>query len=287
MTRSPATGGIGSVRLEHPAGGLAEVYLQGAQVGTWTRPDGEGVLFVSRERRLEPGVPLRGGIPVIFPQFARLGPLPQHAFVRTLPWDLVEQGIDGTGAARALLRRVDDAGTRAVWPHRFALELAIVLDDALTTTLRVSNPDDRPFAFRPCLHTYLRVGDVREVRVHGLAGARYPVDPTQPTEWRVEGEGPLGFGGEFDRVYVGAPAQIGVEDRSLGRWIVVEKRGFEDAVVWSPGPEWAREAPDLAEDEVRGMLCVEPASIHPPVHLEPGGSWMGVQRVRVARDGGL
>ena len=33
---------------------------------------------------------VRGGIPVLFPQFADRGPLKKHGFARDLPWQLVE-----------------------------------------------------------------------------------------------------------------------------------------------------------------------------------------------------
>lgn len=38
---------------------------------------------------------------------------------------------------------------------------------------------------------------------------------------------------ETDRVYVGAPGPITVKDGASGARMVIERRGFPDAVVWN------------------------------------------------------
>ena len=40
-------------------------------------------------------------------------------------------------------------------------------------TLTLTNEDDHPFAIEAAMHTYLRVGDVKDVTVEGLDGERY------------------------------------------------------------------------------------------------------------------
>jgi glucose-6-phosphate 1-epimerase len=269
-----------SLVLPHPSGARAEVVLQGAHVTDWIRPDGAAVLFLSRATRMEPGAAIRGGIPVVFPQFAGLGPLPSHGLLRTIPWTVAESGLDSDGAVFARLRRADDEATRSLWPHPFLAELLVALDDALTTTLRIRNTGDRPFECQAALHTYHHVGDIRSVRVEGLDGLPY-LDRTADGAERAGAPGPLRIEGHVDRIYLGAPDRLRVHVPARGWPVAVETLGFADAVVWNPWVERARAAADLADDEYAVMLCVEPANIARPVRLEPGQSWSGTQRLRI------
>jgi len=275
-----AAGGLPKLVLPHPSGARVEVFLQGAHVSSWIRPDGEDALFVSERSRMEIGQPVRGGIPIVFPQFASLGPLPAHGFVRTLPWDVVDSGVDADGAVFALLQRTDTEATRAIWPHRFRAQMRVTLDEALTTTLRVTNNDTEPFTFQTALHTYHRVGDVAQVAVEGVEGLRF-LDRTAGGEPRQEGPAPLRIRGPVDRIYADAPDRIRIRDVSRCRTIVVEKEGFSDVVVWNPGADRARTMSDLRADEFAAMLCVEPANIVTPTQLEPGQTWSGTQRMRI------
>lgn len=272
-------GGLPRVLLAYPSGGRAEVYLHGAHVTSWTDAEGRPLLFVSERSRWEPGAAIRGGIPVVFPQFADRGPLPKHGFARTRTWELAETDPDLGGAATALLRLRDDESTRALWPHSFRAELLVALDESLTLTLRVANTGDSGFDFTAALHTYLRVDDVRQARVEGLRGVPY-VDKVDDGARKVEDRDAVTVTGETDRVYVGAPDRLRVRDAAAGRTVVVEKEGFPDAVVWNPWTELARELPDLGDEEYLRMLCVESGAVAEPVRLAPGEEWKGTLRLR-------
>jgi glucose-6-phosphate 1-epimerase len=157
------------LRLVHPSGATAEVYLHGAHVTSWVPAGGSEALFLSRAASIAPGKAIRGGVPVIFPQFAGMGPLAKHGFARTQPWERVDDA-DRPNAVRLRLRDSDE--TRRIWPHPFVAELAVeVGDDWLSIALAIHNPGDAAFDFTAALHTYLRVGDVRRATVEGLAWA--------------------------------------------------------------------------------------------------------------------
>lgn len=273
------------VDLVHPSGARAAVYLQGAHVAGWTDAAGDELLFVSARSRFEPGAAVRGGIPVIFPQFADQGPLPKHGFARTSAWEQVDGGTDADGAAWALLRLADSEATRALWPHAFRAELRVAVDaGSLAVALRVANTGDGTMAFTCALHTYFRVDDVRRAAVEGLRGVSY-LDKLEAGAAFPEEREAVEFAGETDRVYVAAPDRLRVRGAAGGRTVALEKRGFRDAVVWNPWEEGARKLPDMADDEYLRMLCVEPASAAEPVHLAPGEEWTGEQRLRVEADG--
>jgi glucose-6-phosphate 1-epimerase len=262
--------------LAHPGGGRAEVHLHGAHVTRWTDVSGGEVLYLSPRTRFGGDAAIRGGIPVIFPQFADLGPLPKHGFARTREWAPAERAAD-----RAVLRLGDDPATHAAWDHAFEAELRVDVGDALAVTLAVRNTGERAFAFTCALHTYLRVGDVRRAAVLGLGGVRFR-DKVAGGE-RVQDEPELRFTGETDRVYLAVPDEVRVRDEAEGRTLVVRKRGFADTVVWNPWAEKAREMADLGEDQFPRFVCVEAAQVGRPVTLAPGGRWQGGQEIRVER----
>lgn len=275
----PGAGDLPMLVLEAPDGAHAELYLHGAHVTSW-RPAGDGErLFLSAASEFREGVAIRGGVPVIFPQFAGRGPLPKHGFVRTTAWSLA--GVElGRHDARATLRISDSAATRAIWPHEFAAELTVAVGgDSLRVALAIVNTGAAPFAFAAALHTYLRVADVRRATLLGLVGTRYEDSAAGGAE-RVDPDAELRVGGEIDRVYLDAPGEV--ELRENGRTTVVASTGFPDTVVWNPGTERAAGLADLEADGWLRMLCVEAAVVGAPVRLGPGERWDGAQTL-VAR----
>ena len=70
------------VGVRAPDGARAEITPYGAHVTSWVTPDGRERLFLSRATSFSPGSAIRGGVPVVFPQFARRGPLRPHGFAR-------------------------------------------------------------------------------------------------------------------------------------------------------------------------------------------------------------
>ena len=278
MSALPTTGsgGLPKLVLSHPSGAAAEVYLHGGHLTSWVPAGATEAIFTSRAARFEAAVPIRGGIPVVFPQFAELGPLPKHGFARVLSWSPSERA--GRDPSLALELR-DSPATRDLWPHEFRAELTVELEaHALVQRLSVRNPGPEPFSFTGALHTYLRVADARESAVEGLQGARYR-DRASWGEERVDREPRLSPRGELDRAYLDAPDFVTVLDGPGQRSFLLSKRGFADLVVWNPGPERAASFDDMEDGEYLEMLCVEVAQVLTPIELPPGASWEGSQRI--------
>jgi glucose-6-phosphate 1-epimerase len=270
------TAGLPKLRLSHPSGATAQVYLHGAHVTSWVPAGGSEALFLSRAAVFDPGTAIRGGVPVIFPQFAGMGPLPRHGFARTQAWERVDDA-DRPHAVRLRLR--DSGPTRAIWPHAFLAELAVELGgDWLSIALSIHNTGDTAFEFTAALHTYLRVGDVRRASVQGLHGLRYRAGKDE----RVDEDRALTVDGEVDRVYFDTPSELRVEDAENERAFLLRATGFADTVVWNPWAAAAAALPDMEDDEYLRMLCVEAAQVGAPVRLDAGGEWTGGQRMQVA-----
>jgi glucose-6-phosphate 1-epimerase len=272
---------LATVALDSPDGARAEVARHGAHVLVWrpaTAPPGAGDrLFLADLTRWREGSPIRGGVPVVFPQFAERGPLPKHGFARTLPWELVAAGeaVAG-GRTRARFRLVDTPATRALWPHPFAAELTVAIGgETLEVALAIENRGTAPLTFTGALHTYLQVDDVARAGVRGLRGVRYR-DSADGGRERVE-EAPLvTFRGEVDRIYMDAPPRLELLD---GRRpvLAVESAGFRDVVIWNPGAEKAAAIADLEPGGQAHFVCIEAATVVVPVELAPGEHWTGAQ----------
>lgn len=270
------TNGMPKVVLSHPSGARAEAYLHGAHVTSWVPAGGEEMLFLSERSRFAPGKAIRGGVPVIFPQFADQGPLPKHGFARTRAWEVEE----AEGAAARLVLR-DDEAARALWPHPFTAALKVSLGErTLETALGITNTGERPFSFTAALHTYFRVDDVREAAVEGLQGTVYR-DKVDDGVERAEDEPAVLFRGETDRIHAAVPGRVLLRGAAGGRTVAIDRDGFPDVVVWNPWAELAAKLDDLGDDDFARMLCVEPACAVTPVTLAPGQAWRGTQTLSI------
>jgi len=277
----PGEGGLPKVVLADAAGSRAEVYLHGAHVTSWIPAGGAEWLFVSGRSAFRAGTAIRGGIPVIFPQFASRGELPKHGFARNVAWELVSAsdaastaGPSGDAAA-ATFRLRNSESTRELWPHAFVAELTVtVAGPTLDVALAVVNSGVEPLVFTGALHSYFRVDDVRGARVEGLGGVRYS-DSAAGGEERTDAAPALGIAAETDRIYLDAPDHVRLVDGA--RALEIHSRGFPDTVVWNPWAERTTALVDMEPDGYLRMLCVEAAVVGRPVHLEPGARWSGRQ----------
>jgi glucose-6-phosphate 1-epimerase len=276
----PGKNGMSTVLLSHPSGSSADIYLNGAQVTSWVPAGGKEVLFMGKTAAFSPGDPIRGGIPVVFPQFANTGPLPQHGFARKSEWRVVD-GESEEESSSVRLELTDDHRTRELWPYHFRAELTVTIDDkSLEVQLTASNIGDELFSFTAALHTYIAVADIRESAIRGFSGKWY-LDKTQGGIETKDEAKKLVISDETDRVYLKAPKKVEVEDRGNDRRIEVSATGFKDAVVWNPWAEKVTGFIGLGTEDYLRMVCVEAAQIGSPVELKPGTSWSGAQKLAI------
>jgi glucose-6-phosphate 1-epimerase len=263
-------------------GASVHIAQHGGHVCRWRTADGVERLYLSPLPR-QPGEPIRGGIPVVFPQFANRGPLPMHGFVRTLPWKLGEQTALPDGCASLTATADDTPMTRALWPHPFRLELAVAVGaDALDVELLVRNTGNAPFEFCCGLHTYFATRS-EAVRLDGLQRRPY-VDNIDGTPGLDDDDGPLVVDRATGRFYFGVADPLTLQDRAAR--VDLRHEGFHDVVVWNPGPNPPAPLPGLPPDGYRQFVCIEAAVIEHPIALAPGSIWRGAQHLQAAGDPG-
>lgn len=262
------------IDLQSEGGASARVYLNGAHVTSWCPAGGEERLFLSRASEFGAGKAIRGGVPVIFPQFSDYGPFQRHGFARNLLWTVKE-----LRGPQLVLTLADSDETLALWPHQFECEFAVTVGGmALEMRLTVRNPGPEAMEFAAALHTYLRVDDIAATRVEGLSGMRFR-DNNDRSQIQVDHDEAVTFPGEIDRGYFDVPRRLVVRDG--GSELTVQSDGFPDAVVWNPGPEKSAALKDMEPEGFRRFVCIEAAAIQHPLRLAPGESWSGMQRLLV------
>jgi glucose-6-phosphate 1-epimerase len=254
-------------------GATATIHRHGAHVTSWRPMDGDERLYLSGKSGFEGNAAIRGGIPIIFPQFATEGPLPRHGFARTSTWSLggVSRGSAGEAELELVLR--DNPETHAIWDASFRAIVAVaIFAQKMAVSLIVENVGDAPFSFTAALHSYFRVRDVARAEIVGLHGARYRREDRSLV---VDDAERLRVDGFLDRVYVGAPPHLELHED--GRRMLIDAEGFPDAVVWNPGRERAAALADLDPGGERHFLCIEAAAVQEPITLGRGRRWTGTQ----------
>ncbi|XP_010927074.1 putative glucose-6-phosphate 1-epimerase isoform X2 [Elaeis guineensis] len=274
--------GLDKVVLREAKGSSAEVYLYGGQVTSWKNDQGEELLFVSSKAIFKPPKAIRGGIPICFPQFSNNGPLEQHGFARNRFWSIdtdpppFPTNTSNKAFVDLILKPSEE--DLKIWPHSYEFRLRVTLgpggDLMLTSRIRNTNNDGKPFSFTFAYHTYFSVSDISEVRVEGLETLDY-LDNLQEKQRFTEQGDAITFESEVDKIYLGTPTKIAILDHEKKRTFVLRKDGLPDAVVWNPWDKKAKAMADFGDDEYKHMLCVEAAAIEKPITLKPGEEWKG------------
>lgn len=248
---------------------LKHTHLGGQVLQAWTGL-GNDILYLS-PLSLDNAAPARGGVPVLFPQFADRGPLPKHGFARTMPWTL-KQEIVSHAAHSVTYELAIGPRQLADWPHAARLVLqAEVGHQGLHLNLCVINTGASAFTWTGGLHPYFVTDDVQACSLTGLAGL--PVQDRYDSSLRVQSEGSLYYSGQvFERLYDGCPP---LTLSSGPRQLVLSASGFEQWMVWTPGRTGGDALPDLPEGGWRQFVCIEPVCVTRPVTLQPSAVFTG------------
>ncbi|KAJ2351208.1 hypothetical protein GGF43_004097 [Coemansia sp. RSA 2618] len=260
-----ADGSLERVILRGQEGSSVEIYLYGATITSW-KSQGKERLFLSKQAKLDGSKAVRGGIPLVFPQFGP-GELPQHGFARTRKWTLVETIEHGAGMVARLELKENDETLASKWPYKFVLHYTIDLTaTTLSTIIKYENTDVREFSFTSLMHTYFRVPDIAQTTVTGLQNVEFAdkIKDVTATEEREH----VAVAANEDRVYTDVPGVVDV--RYGDECVSVERFNFKDIVLWNPWAEKAAEMSDFGDSEWKNMICVEAGTVASKISLRPG-----------------
>ena len=247
----------------------AEVMAHGAHVTSFQKHGETPLLFLSAKSLFSPGNPIRGGVPICYPWFGAREEDSFHGFVRTTEWQLAESAAGSDGAVR-LRFQLPIPPDRPAW-SALRTEFVVTVSDSLTMELLSANESGAPMEIENCLHTYFRVGHIRDVALTGLSGAPFlDFASGAAGEQKVDRDEVLQITKETNRVYPDSTATVEILDRNLKRAIRVEKFHSRSTVVWNP---WTTQKlpDDFDPAEHQQMVCVESGNVKQnKLTLSPG-----------------
>ena len=292
--------GLTLVKAALDAENSLELYLFGAHITSWVG-GGRQRLWMSTASVMDGSAPLRGGIPLCFPQFADNGNIKMHGFVREMSWNLVADECSKNEDNLIIVLRLDsDENTDKLWNnsnHPFSLKYTINLSRlGLHIALQVTNTDmDHAMQFTNCFHPYFRVEDSSSITIQGLHGQRFidkvdkklekiqqSVDLNIFQECEIHGAGtPEYF---VDRIYENCSVnpltliQNGVPSLEL-----TKSPSWRDWVIFNPWKDGKKgvKGPDFDDDGYIYMICIEPTNAIAPVSLAPNSTAVYAQNIKV------
>lgn len=258
-------------------------------------PSGLQEIFYLSPRSLGSLAPVRGGVPVLFPQFNELGPLPKHGLVRTATWQRIKgeahssfesnQVLGGaSGGGRAARVTTSSQGFKLdlgpdvhpAWPHRAELLLMMQASDSdLVIELEIQNTGDSVFEWTGGLHPYFLVADFGVCALKGLGGERV-IDRFHPTLQHQPGGAIVWTGEMFERLF---DCRSAVELDIGWATLHLSMTGFDQWMVWNPGEQGALALKDLPPQDWKRFVCVEPVCVSRAQRLAPDERFRGALRI--------
>lgn len=263
----------------------------GATIISW-KDKGVEQLWLSDAAKLDGSKPVRGGIPLVFPNFGKTKTkdhptfdLPQHGFARNSTWEFLgKTKSDPLTIQFALSPDIANPEIYAKWQGKpdFTLIYNVgIAPESLNTTIEIENNGNEDFEFKWLFHTYFRVDDVEDIVVNNLTD-EHCFDQLLATSY-TEKSPMVNFTEEFDRIYRDIPQEKILQIIKLGHVQQnIHRQGLPDAVVWNP---WTAKLKDMADFEPKtgylNMLCIEAGKVAEFKNLKAGEKWVGGQEFRL------
>lgn len=277
------------ITLNHKSGSSATIHPFGATVTSFKTAQRE-VLFVSSSAKLDGSKAIRGGIPLVFPQFGQPDKsYPQHGFLRCNVWKLegTTEKEDGTQCCEFSLNLKDAVAARGgKWGEDTEYDCLVTLkvkltEDKLKTYLNIQNKGKVPFDFQTLFHTYYKVDgskalDPKLCNVNGLVG--YQAEDKITGDTYIVGGEPIIIDREVDRIYQNPSKPVlDIVINAGGSSVELQAKatvnGIEtpvSVVVWNPFIEKAKGMSDFTDEQYHDMVCVEPGVLHDVSSLTEG-----------------
>ncbi|CAG8450351.1 7330_t:CDS:2 [Ambispora gerdemannii] len=254
----------------------------------------------SAEAILDGTKAIRGGIPLVFPQFGTAknpndatAKLPQHGIARSSIWEFLsatssdnkDHNDDEVTATFGLTGSQTPKNLREAWPKKFQLIYTVSLTArTLKTSLKVKNEDNEAFNFHVLFHTYFLAPDISKVSILGLSNLTY-TDKVLNGARALESREKVTIDQEVDRIYENVTSDeivvdLGEEKGNLN--VKISNTNLRDTVVWNPWIDKSRGMSDFDDEEYKVMVCVETGTVADYILLSPGQNWEGGQILSVA-----
>ncbi|XP_070380833.1 ovochymase-2-like isoform X2 [Dermacentor albipictus] len=208
-----------------------ELVRFGATLTSW-KVDGKEMLFLSDRSLRDSKSPIRGGIPLVFPNFGAWELGPHHGFAHTSEWTVQQAPAEEANGDKAVILSLQDNDyTRSIWNHGFQLLYRVALRKAqLHLELSVENKGTEAFEFTALLHPYWRTADVRQCTLSGCHGVVYTDKTRDVGESREEREY-VTVSQWTDNVYKSTEPVHKLTGVGAGKTLTIEKENLPDTAA--------------------------------------------------------
>ena len=206
-----------------------EVYEKGAHISSWVS-NGKEQLFLSKKAKFAQNTALRGGIPIIFPQFSDMGNIIKHGFARITKWYLDSYYLERNTITISFILQ-DTEETLKIWPHHFKFSYKITMsENKLSIDYSVGNRNENgeSFPFQTALHTYFLIPNIHTLKIQNLSGVKY-IDNCNGRQEFVDENEELQFNKELDAIYLNTPPEILIMDDKSPYFLVSKGISSPDA----------------------------------------------------------
>ncbi len=223
------------------------------------------LLYFSSLNQIESRSPLRGGIPVIFPQFANCGNIKKHGFVRDYNWKLVNENKIQDKHFVEYEYQINEIDFPE-WKHSAKLNLkAFVIDNIFKISIHILNNGKSSFEFTGGIHPYFKIQSRSSIKLKGLEFCNFE-DSFPEIQFNLLGENLI------ERLYF--------ENNDIYFYngfsnLLIKSTGFQNWMIWNPGKQGAKKIHDLPDDDWDKFLCIEPIVKNKPVLLNPNDKFKG------------
>jgi len=231
------------------------------------------LLYLSPLSQLDSEQTLRGGIPVLFPQFGNSGSLKKHGFVRDRNWKLVNEA-NNQNDLFVEYEYFIAKDHFLDWKHSAKLNLkASVINNVFNITIQIFNTGHSSFEFTGGLHPYFKINSRSVIKINGLESSFFE-DSFPEISFELSGDRVI------ERLYF-SNNDIFFNNGSDN--LVIKSKGFESWMIWNPGIDMAKTINDLPDDDWNKFICIEPIIKNNAILLKPNDIFKGELAVELLK----
>ena len=211
--------------------------------------DNTEIFYLDRETFNDVIKNVRGGIPLLFPNAGPLKGglynLPQHGFVRKMPWKVTAQNRNSI-----TLQLLSNAETSINYPFDFALKLDVeVAGNKLSHSFTVKNTGNSPMPTAYGTHPYFKISQDNKPKLITNIGGFHP----QEINWLEEFDQPFSNPGLINVQMPGKEIQI-ESDTAIFKFVRIWHQAGKKFICIEP---WTRDV--FALDNPDQSLWIRPA----------------------------